>query len=338
MNKLNALFAAIALSILGTLIGGLYWWSVNAKPVTDVEQYQGFVVPRGRSASEVAVMLHSDGLIRSPLAFKIYVQLFDKSKKINAGEFQLSSHMSLSEIVESLGRGPIELWVTIPEGLRKEEMVNRFVMALEMNEVDAKTFETEFLTLSAELEGYLFPDTYLFPRDVAASAVISMMTSIFERRLDTRTKDAIENSRYDLNDYVVMASIIEREAKTDLERPIIAGVLWKRLESDGWLMQVDASVQYAVANRNCGTLSAYCENWWPILTKDDMEIDSPYNSYKYKSLPPTPISNPGAASIRAAVFAQESPYWFYIHDREGNIHYAESLDQHNANIARYLVR
>jgi UPF0755 protein len=123
-----------------------------------------------------------------------------------------------------------------------------------------------------------------------------------------------------------MASIIERETKTNEERPVVAGILWKRLEND-WPLQVDATLQYAIANS---------ETWWPILTKEDLEINSSYNSYKFTVLPPTPIASPGLSSIKASANPQDSDYWFYIHDPEAQIHYAETIEEHNNNIRKYL--
>ena len=136
---------------------------------------------------------------------------------------------------------------------------------------------------------------------------------------------------------IIMASIIERETKGKEERPIVAGILWKRLETPGWLMQVDATNQYAVANSECSS-KVRCDNWWRILTKEDLEIDSFYNTYKYKALPPAPISNPGFSSIEAALYPQETNFWFYLHDPEGEIHFAQTLQEHNKNIRVYLYR
>jgi len=109
----------------------------------------------------------------------------------------------------------------------------------------------------------------------------------------------------------------------------------KRLTA-GWPLQIDAAVQYAVAADRCLPSPVDCSNWWPVVTKTDLEVDSPYNTYKYQGLPPTPISNPGLASIKAAKAPEESMYWYYIHDDAGQIHYAATLEEHNSNIRKYL--
>jgi UPF0755 protein len=285
---------------------------------------------------QVANKLHEEDLIKSPLAFKIYVQVSGKSRSINAGEFRLSRNMDLAEIVEALGKGPLELWVTVPEGLRREEIIGKFVEGLEMGNNRAQAFGNNFLIASEGKEGYLFPDTYLFPRDVSAETVVNKMMETLNAKIDKDMQNKINGSLYTLNEYMTMASIIEREAVTDEERPIISGILWKRLETDGWLIQADATLQYEVGTNNCRGIELNCEDWWPILTLDDFDIISAYNSYAVDDLPPTPIASPGLSSIKASIYPEDSDYWFYIHDTEGNIHYSKDIEGHNANIRTYL--
>ena len=143
---------------------------------------------------------------------------------------------------------------------------------------------------------------------------------------DSKTEDLENRSGLSFEKAIVLASIIERETKTDQERPVVSGILIKRLNS-GWPLQTDAAVQYAVGTS---------KEWWPILTLDNLSAGSPYNTYKYQGLPPTPIASPGLSSIRGVLNPTESEYWYYIHDTKGQIHYAETLEEHNTNIARYL--
>jgi UPF0755 protein len=127
---------------------------------------------------------------------------------------------------------------------------------------------------------------------------------------------------------VTLASIIERETKTDAERPIVAGILINRLNA-GMPLQVDAAVQYAIGTS---------KDWWPILGLTDLKINSPFNTYKFAGLPPAPIANPGLSSLKAAFAPTATSYWYYIHDSTGQIHYAKTLAEHNANIAKFLGR
>jgi UPF0755 protein len=335
MKKRAASLLVLLLIVVMGIFASYRWWSNSLSSVSEDKTPVYFVVPKGASAMQIGNKLHDANLITSTLAYKLYIQFFGKAKKINAGEFKLAKNMSVSEIIEALQGGPLELWVTIPEGLRKEEMIDIFIESLQMNPEMASVFENEFLSLTKDKEGYLFPDTYLFPPDAAASVIVGRLESIFDTRID-EFEEGIKDSAYSLDEIITMASILERETVTDEERPIVAGILWKRLETDGWLLQADATVQYAVANSKLKTQNSKLENYWSILTKADLEIDSPYNSYKYKPLPPTPIANPGTVSIKAAIYPESSDYWFYIHDVDGVIHYAETIQQHNANVRKYL--
>lgn len=331
MKKRFLIPVILLLIILISAAGGFIWWRDVSKPVASSKETIDFLVIKGRSASQIGQSLYEKGLIKSPLAFKFLVQLTGKSDQIQAGEFRLSPSFSLEQIVDVLSGPPLELWVTIPEGLRREEIVERFITGLEKQGQDTTEFRREFLERSENLEGYLFPDTYLFPRDVKASTVVSALKNTFDKKMgEVGSKYP---SGYDLNDIVTLASLIEREAITNEERPVVAGILYNRLEND-WPLQVDAAVQYAIANTNCkGKFGCV---WWPKnLTKEDLEIDSPYNTYKYPGIPPAPISNPGLESLKAAADPTPSDYYFYIH-ADGKIYYAKTLDEHNANVRKYL--
>ena len=316
-----------------TGLASFRWWKVNSEPASQDSEVVDFLILKGRSAMQVGEKLYGEGLIKNPLAFKIYIQVTGKAEKIQSGEFQLSPSFSLPQVVERLLLGPTELWVTVPEGLRYKEYVEIFVETFGMRPERAEVFKNEFLETSKNYEGYLFPDTYLFPKDVSAALVTKKLRQTFDQKI-SNLDGIIAKSGFSLSEIVTMASIIERETKTDEERPIVAGLLYKRREA-GWPLQADATVQYAASSAKCKVQSAKCE-WWPLLTKDDLEIKSAYNSYKYTGLPPTPIANPGFSSLKAAASPQESDYWFYIHDPEGNIHYARTIFEHNTNIKKYL--
>lgn len=331
------------LFLIGSVAFGVFaWWKVNSSGLDkNNPQEKYFTVTRGSGAEKIGVNLQKAGIIKSSLAFKIYTQIFNKADSINAGQFKLSTGMSIPEVVKALQGGPVELWVTIPEGKRREEISVIIATALGKSGADYDLFVEEFNLKSKNEEGYLFPDTYLFPPEVTASTVVDKLTNTFSVKFTSLERD-LAKSKLTKEEVVTLASILERETKTDEERPIVAGILLKRLETPGWLIQADATVQYAIGNLKCLPAQAgpkskvQCPNWWPILTREDLEIDSPFNSYKYKPLPPTPIANPGFSSLSAAVNPEESDYWFYIHDNEGQIHYAKTLSEHNINISKYL--
>lgn len=315
------------------ILGANFWWSQNIKPASDDTSVKRFVIPKGYSASQIGNKLVSQGLVKNSLAFRFYVQLTGRTKKIQAGEYGLSPSFSLLEISEQLMKGPVELWVTIPEGLRREEIAERFIIGLEKEGSGATDFRQEFLTGSLGEEGFLFPDTYLFPKTASASAVVKKLLATFDEKVDSQMREDIEKSDYTLSQIVTLASIIERETRTDEERPVVAGILLRRF-GIGMGLQADATVQYAVADNNCRA-GTDC-SWWPTLKKEDLQINSLYNSYKYRGLPPTPIANPGLSSIRAAIYPEASDYLYYLHDSNGQIHYAETLEEHNQNVRRYL--
>ena len=307
------------LLILIVAIGG-FWFYKNSLPVTQLEKFDYFIIAKGSSAGLIGNKLESAGLIKSALAFKIYLQFTGQSGKLQSGEFRLTPSYSLFQTVSALFKGPVELWVTVPEGLRREEIAQKFVAALGKD----NSFVTEFLQASKGKEGYLFPETYLFPREVTAMAVVTKMTDTFE----VKTKDLKNNSGLSFEQAITLASLIERETKRDAERPVVAGILMNRLNA-GWPLQVDAAVQYAVGTS---------KNWWPILSLEDLSAKSAYNTYKNQGLPPAPIASPGISSIKGALNPTESDYWYYIHGTDGKIHYATTLVEHNANIAKYLSK
>lgn len=314
MKKL--LFLPLLLVII--VVGGTFWFYKNSRPVSNVEKFSYFIIAKGASASQIGNKLESAGLIKSAVAFKLYLQFTGQSGKVQTGEFRLTPSYSLFQTADAIFKGPIELWVTIPEGLRREEVAQKVATTLGRD----SSFVADFLQASEGEEGYLFPDTYLFPRDVAASTVVKRMLDTFA----SRTGDLENNSGLSFGQAITLASLLERETKTDTERPVVAGILIKRLNS-GWPLQTDAAVQYAVGTS---------KDWWPILTLDNLSIKSSYNTYKNRGLPPSPIASPGLSSIKGVFDPTQSDYWYYIHDVKGQIHYARTLEEHNANISKYL--
>ena len=323
---------ALAALIFAILLIGAFWWNNNSKAVSNKEELTSFVVPKGKSATEIGNLLFDKGYIKSPLAFKFYVQLTGKANNIQAGEYSLSPSFDMSEVVVVLTSQPVQVWVTIPEGMRREEIAEIFIEELGISGENAVVFREEFLVASQGKEGYLFPDTYLLPKISSATKAVSILENTFDLKVDEGIRTAIAKTPYSLDQTIIMASLLERETITDQERPVVAGILYKRLEAD-WPLQVDASVQYAIANSK---KSSQLDDWWPILSRANLDINSPYNLYRFTGLPPSPISNPGLSSIKAAAMPEESEYWFYIHDPEGKIHYAKTTEGHNANVAKYL--
>jgi UPF0755 protein len=312
------------ITVITGIFAGFFWWKWATSPLNfNFSSKKTFVIKRGEKLTSIAQRLKKEELIRDPLAFKIVVYTQGLRGKIQAGSFHLSSSWNLYEIARTLTLGTEDIWLTFPEGWRKEEFARRLAVNLENFNVQ------EFLVLTKDLEGYLFPDTYLIPKSASPSAIVKILTNNFEKK----TKD-LNISYQDL----ILASIVEREAKYEDDRPVVAGILIKRLNT-GWPLQVDAAIQYGVTNKRFNNLTIEQLkdfDWWPQITKDDLEIDSPYNTYKYKGVPPTPICNPGLATIRAVLKPLATDYWFYLSDKQGKIHFAKTLEEHQENIIKYL--
>ena len=331
-SKLLFPFLALPAALIFFIIG-FFWWQRSLLPVGNQANIPAeiFVIKKGESLSSVATRLEDEGLIRSSFAFKILILVKDLSGKIQAGDFRISASLSTEEIASLLTHGSLDIWLTFPEGWRREEYGRRLVANL--NDFSYQ----QFLDLTSEMEGYLFPDTYLISKDASPSAVVKIFNRNFERKFTAELEKKIKDQGLTEKQALILASIVERESKAGEDRPIVAGILLKRWQ-ENWPLQADATVQYALATRDNAAMKEQKDfNWWPKkLTRADLELDSPYNTYKYRGLPPKPICNPGLASIKAVIYPQETDYWFYLSDQQGKIHYARTSEEHNQNIEQYL--
>lgn len=264
---------------------------------------QTLVIRPNESAQEILNTLHDSGAIRSVFLAKVYLKLSGQTSKLRPGTYNLPAKQSFPQIVDILTRGPEDVKVMIPEGWRREQIAQYLSNYLS---------DKDFLLNSASLEGKLFPDTYFIQPPMTSVQMIKLMTDNFDKNVKTNIN----------RDTLIMASMIEREARVAEERGIISGILWKRYKN-GWPLQVDATIQYARGN------------WSPIT---DTKFPSAYNTYTHLGLPPGPIGNPGLGSIKAALEPVNSPYWYYLHDNNGGIHYAKTLEEHNLNVDKYLNR
>jgi UPF0755 protein len=281
-----------------------------------------FVIKKGENLDTIIKNLAKEDLIRNRIVFYLILKQLGIERKIQAGDFRLSPAMSAYQIASNLTHGTLDVWLTIIEGLRKEEIA----------QIVSQNFnipETEFLK-NAE-EGYLFPDTYLIPQQATAGGIIEILTNNFNRRFNDDLKLQAKKKGLSIKEVIILASLVEKEARHDNDRQKVASIILKRYR-EGMPLQIDATVQYALGYQ------ADEKTWWKkTLSAEDLKIDSPYNTYKYVGLPPTPIANPGLASIKAVLEADvNTPYWYYLSDNTGKMHYATTLEEHNANIKKYL--
>ena len=283
-----------------------------------------FVIPKGQATQIIAKNLHEEGLIRSPLAFRLLVLQQGLQNKIQAGSFKLSPNLSTIELAHLLTKGTDDVWITIPEGWRREEIAASLVKQ------DLSNFdEKEFLDLSSGLEGQLFPETYLVSKASSSQTIVNLLHNTFENKALALIKEHLPSSNLTVEQVLTLASLVQRESAHDTEMPLVAGILFNRLEIN-MPLQVDATLQYIKA------FSTAEQNWWSTPTAADKKLDSAYNTYLNPCLPPAPICNPGLAAIEAVLNPQSSNALYYIHDLSGQIHTAETLEAHNANVNQYL--
>jgi UPF0755 protein len=276
-----------------------------------------FLVTPGTNVREIGSNLKKEGLIKDPVIFFLYVKKERLDTKIQAGDFRLSANMSIPEILEQLQSGTIDIWVTIPEGLRAEEVAE--ILSTKM-----PNYDESWEALLVQNEGYLFPDTYLIPRDADGERAVEIMRNTFFEKVSSL---GLTETSPNLNRVVTMASLIERESRIDSEKPLIASVIQNRI-NDGMSLDIDATLQYIVGEKN--------GKWWSVPTGEEKSINSLYNTYRNVGLPPGPICNPGIGAIAAALNPAESEYYFYIHDTNGQVHFAKTNAEHDANVSKYL--
>lgn len=316
MKKIYVVLITLAAFLTLTLL----WWQNGLKPVTSSNSVPKiFVVAKGQGVREIAKNLKDEGLIRDQIVFFLYARFYGIDKKIQAGDFRLNPSMKATELAENLTRGTLDIWVTIPEGLRAEEIAD--ILKEKM-----PAYNQSWKESLKQNEGYLFPDTYLIPRDADVNMIISLLKNTFEKRFETLD---ISKTTLSKNQIVIIASLIEREARHEEDRPLVASVILNRFNI-GMKLDIDATIQYALGYQETE------KRWWKkALTLQDLKLNSPYNTYRVAGLPPTPISNPGLLSLEATVNPSNTNYLYYITDSKGINHYAKTIEEHNANIKKY---
>lgn len=313
-----------------------------------------FRVESGESLGEIAAKLQTQRLIRSPLAFRIFAKATGVASKLKAGAFVLRPSQSASDILGILFLGKSEeVSVTIPEGYTVAD-IDRLLASKGLGETgaildcarrcDFSSFDflpsLQGLALPAgrspkgedwseprgagRLEGYLFPETYYVSvAEYQPKFFLERMLGTFEKRIVRKYGPEVLLNKRSLQEYVIMSSLVEAESRHEEERPVVAGILWKRLGSKV-LLGVDATVRYALGKRT------------EPLTRTDLDLDSPYNTRKNRGLPPSAIGNAGESAFLAALRPKVTEYWYYLHDEKGIVHYAVTNEEHNRNRALYL--
>lgn len=314
MRKGRILFVGLLVLLLGLFL----WWQNGIQaPDSRNNEESIFVVNKGAAIRQIGNSLKDQGFIKDPVIFFLYVKKESIDTEIQAGSYRLSPSMTLPQVMNNLQHGTIDIWVTIPEGYRAEEIA-------EVLESSLSSYGPNWIEVLKNNEGYLFPDTYLFPLEADVDSIVSIMRNNFNAKIDSV---GLNSNSPNLHEIVTIASLIEREAIKNDEKFIISSVIKNRLDN-GMGLDIDATLQYIIGGGSVG--------WWNVPTGEERRIDSPYNTYKYSGLPPGPIANPGIVAIEAALNPSKSLYYFYIHDTNGDIHFAKTLSEHNANVNKYL--
>ena len=318
MKKINFL---VVLLLIITLAFYLFYREGTLPVNKSNQSTKIFVINQGESLTSVVNNLSKEGLIRNRLIFFLIVKKLGIERKIQAGDFRLSPAMDAYQIAKNLTHGTLDIWVTLIEGTRKEEIAQIISQNLGIP-------ETEFLKYAKE--GYLFPDTYLLPKDATPESIVKILENNFNKKFSTELQQKAKAKGLSPTETIILASLVEREAKLSEDQQLVASVILNRFKTE-MKLDIDATIQYTLGYQ------PEEKTWWKkVLTTDDLAIDSPYNTYKNKGLPPTPICNPGLAAIQAIANAPETDYFYYLSDKKGKIHYAVTLEEHNENVRKYL--
>ncbi|HEV2261304.1 MAG TPA: endolytic transglycosylase MltG [Candidatus Rubrimentiphilum sp.] len=288
------------------------------------------VIARGSTFSDIASQLKGAGVIGHATLFRFYAKLRRADTQAHAGEFRFQPHQTAAQILTQLQTGGAQIakWVTFPEGFTAKQIAQHLEdEGLGNAALFANAFMRDSINLGGvhtkNMEGYLFPDTYLISLDATPRSVETIMTAQFFKELPPDAAAKARKLGLNLPQIVTVASLIEREAKADDERPLMAGVYYNRLRL-GMPLEVDATIEYALPKHQT------------VVTYSDLRLNSPYNTYLHPGLPPTPIANPGRPSLLAALNPRRSEYLYYVYKGNGHHAFAKTLSEQNANIAKYL--
>jgi UPF0755 protein len=329
-----AAIATIAILAAGFLVYAYYqvYQPINKNNLAPVE----FAVEKGTGVKEIAAGLQKAGIIRSAFWFKIYVLCKKLGSSLQAGDYAIGQNLNIPQLVDMLTGGkiiPNEAQITFPEGFTVKQIKARLVEAgvvvadsLDDEKIDAFQIQYKFLSSispQAGLEGFLFPDTYRFRKDIKKEEIVKRFLDNFDHKLTPAWREEISRQGKTIYQIITLASIVQQESLNEQEMPMIAGIFYNRLNK-GMLLQSDATVNYATGKKERQP------------SVEDIKIQSPYNTYLYAGLPPTPICNSGIEAIKAAIYPQTSDYFYFLHPLNSQAVYSKTLEEHNRNKAKYL--
>ena len=331
MKRVLLLLAALVVIAAALGVG---WIVIDVeRPYKGYDAAEQFVeIPAGSSQAAMGQRLADAGVVRNPAVFRLAVWMRGAGRRLQAGEYRFDTALSPADVVDKIRRGDVYLQqITFREGLTIRQMSEvyesrGFGPAAEF--VAAARNGKRIAALdphASDLEGYLFPDTYTLPRQTTAEQLIERMVAAFEKVLTPDLQEQAAARGMSVRELVTLASLVEKETGKPEERPLVSAVYHNRLKIK-MALYCDPTVIYALerAGRYTGN-----------LTRDDLQFDSPYNTYRYAGLPPGPIAAPGRASLAAAANPADVPYLYFVSRNDGSHVFAETLDEHNRNVYEF---
>jgi peptidoglycan lytic transglycosylase G len=324
------------LLLLAAAAAGAWFYLGVDRPFKGYDGAEQFVeIPQGSGTAAIGQRLAGAGVIRDGISFKLALWLSGNARRLQAGEYRFDRAMTARQVADKIARGDVYVRpITFPEGLTAKQMAavyesKDFGEAREFLDATKNAALVSAIDPAAkDLEGYLFPDTYKLPRNSTADQLVGRMVADFMKALTPDIIEQAEARGMNVRQLVTMASIVEKETGNPAERPLVAAVYANRLKI-GMGLQCDPTVIYALerAGRYHGN-----------LTREDLQFDSPYNTYRYAGLPPGPIASPGRASLAAAASPADVPYLYFVSKNDGSHAFATTLDEHNRNVQEYQVK
>lgn len=326
INFKSEILINLAIFLTIVIAASTYFSYKTTTPPEDQKLPITIQVDQGTSVKDIAELAEQNNVVRSSLLLYTVMTLKSDPTKIYAGRYIFSEKMNVFEVAEKFANNEVDelmVTITIPEGVTTKQIAK---IASEM----LPNFDTdEFLSLTVKDEGRLFPDTYYVPETFGSTELFRILLKTFTQKVKQLEGEiSVSTSTLSREDIIILASIIEREANDEASMKMVSGILQNRLEL-GMPLQADAAIEYELEvplnELKPGELAEILQT-----------LDSPYNLYKYPGLPPTPIGNPGLMAIEAALLPTESDYYYYITGNDGNFYYSKTLDEHNANVVKYL--
>ena len=312
-------------------IYALYVWFV---PRT-LSETVAIEIPAGQRVYQTLELLAQKQVIRNPFLAGVYLSITGRDGLLQAGDYTFSGRITLSSVLDTLTQTQraAEVTLTFREGLTGQEMAQylreqghgaalTFVSAMQIIPLGKYPFLST-LSKGASLEGFLFPDTYRVFPNATASDIISGMLENFDHKFTQEMRDEIKRQKRTIFDVITLASIVEKEVANDDDRAVVAGIFYKRIE-EGMRLESDATVNYVTGKGLAQPSFA------------DTDVDSPYNTYAYRGIPPGPIYNPGLSSINAVIYYKKSPYLFFLTTKDEQTIFSKTYEEHLANKRKYL--